>query len=72
LPSPAQPEIVNKTQEPKAVEDPSLYKKKRKRNEHLNRRIEVKGESFEFERYQVEDKTPKYGPDFELEPNRNS
>ena len=44
-------------------------KKKKKRNQHLNREIEVNGENFQFERSQIERKAPKHGPDFGLDPD---
>ena len=44
-------------------------RKKKKRNQHLDQQIEVNGESFEFERYQIEKKTPSHGTDFGLDPD---
>ena len=44
-------------------------KKKKKRNQHLNREIEVNGEKFQFERYQIEKKAPSHGTDFGLDPD---
>lgn len=46
-------------------------KKKKKRNEHLNQKVNVKGETFEFERAQVEKKAGPHGTDFGLEPARD-
>lgn len=47
-------------------------KKKKKRNQHLNRKTKVRGETFEFERNQIEKKTSPHGTDFGLEPDRKS
>jgi hypothetical protein len=44
-------------------------KKKRNLNQHLNRQIEVNGETFEFEWDQIEKKAPSHGPDFGLDPD---
>ena len=44
-------------------------KKKKIRNQHLNRQIEVNGENFEFERDQIEKKALSHGTDFGLEPD---
>ena len=46
-----------------------LKRVKKKRNQHLNRQIDVNGEKFEFERDQIEKKTPSHGPEFGLEPD---
>ena len=45
-------------------------KKKKKRNEHLDKKVEVDGELYEFERDKIEKKTPSHGTDFGLEPDR--
>jgi hypothetical protein len=47
----------------------SKNKKKKKRNQHLNRQIEVNGEEFEFERDIIEKKAPSHGTEFGLEPD---
>ena len=44
-------------------------KKKKKRNSHLDKHVEVNGENFEFERYQIEKKTPSHGAEFGLDPD---
>jgi hypothetical protein len=43
--------------------------RKKKRNQHLNRQVEVNGEKFEFERDIIEKKSPSHGTDFGLEPD---
>jgi hypothetical protein len=48
---------------------PSNAPKKKKRNQHLNRQIDVNGEKFEFEWDQIEKKAPSHGPEFGLEPD---
>mmetsp|Transcript_24682 Transcript_24682/g.43301 ORF Transcript_24682/g.43301 Transcript_24682/m.43301 type:complete len:164 (-) Transcript_24682:212-703(-) len=44
-------------------------KKKNQRNSHLNQQIEVNGETFEFERDQIEKKVSSHGTDFGLDPD---
>ena len=55
--------------EAKQCEIDQSSKKKKKRNQHLNRKTEVRGENFEFERDQIEKKTSSHGTDFGLEPD---
>ena len=50
--------------------DKRKKKKKKKRNEHLDRKVEVNGEQYEFERHKIEKKTLSHGTDFGLEPDR--
>lgn len=54
----------------KSVEDPSRYKtkKKKQRNLHFTREVDINGERFQLERSQIEKKTPWHGTDFGLEP----
>ena len=44
-------------------------KKKKRQNQHLNRKANVDGVDYEFERYKIEKKTPSHGPDFGLDPD---
>jgi len=63
---------ASKDKEPKTRHHDSTEKrkkkKKKKRNEHLNRKVKVNGETFEFERAQVEKKAPSHGTDFGIAP----
>lgn len=44
-------------------------KKKKPRNSHLDRQVEINGHNFEIERAQVEKKTPRHGVDLGLNPD---
>lgn len=44
-------------------------KKKKRRNSHLDRKVDINGHNFEIERVQVEKKTPRHGVDLGLDPD---
>ena len=59
-----------KSQESKTFNyDSHLDKKKKRRNSHLDRKVEINGHNFEIERAQVEKKTPRHGVDLGLDPD---
>jgi hypothetical protein len=43
-------------------------KKKKRRNSHLDRKVDINGHNFKIERAQVEKKTPRHGVDLGLDP----
>ena len=47
-------------------------KRKKKKNEHLDTKIEIQDETFTIERLVSEKKGPGHGPDFDLEPERSA
>ena len=63
-------ESESENKEKQCQSSDSQEKRKKKRNQHLNRKTEVWGETFEFERNQIEKKTSPHGTDFGLEPDR--
>lgn len=53
----------------KTISQPNPQKKKKRRNSHLDREVEINGHKFEIERAQIEKKTPRHGVDLGLEPD---
>ena len=63
------------SQKPKKNDQCDIDQKKdqkKKRNQHLNRKVEVNGENYEFERSQIEKKAPSHGTDFGLDTDYGS